>query len=232
MVTRWRWCWMDGRAQSIYGHNYVKMGVALAMFGGEPKLVDKHAIRGDINVLVLGDPGTAKSQFLKYVQQTAQRAVYTTGKGASAVGLTASVRLDQLTRHVWVWVGVGWRSWSGAWGGRGLGWRELERAVVYVMFCGGGGGVVCTSAHMCVLITRCLVLVRWQRVDVRRRCAGIGRSRRMSDRRIRQNERRRPHLYPRSDGAAEHLHLQSRHHCVAQGPVQCDRCGQPRKRPI
>lgn len=59
----------------------------------------KHRIRGDINVLILGDPGVAKSQFLKYVQKTAGRAVYTTGKGASAVGLTASVHKDPITRE-------------------------------------------------------------------------------------------------------------------------------------
>jgi DNA replication licensing factor MCM2 len=57
----------------------------------------KHRIRGDINILLLGDPGTAKSQFLKYVEKTANRAVFTTGQGASAVGLTASVRKDPIT---------------------------------------------------------------------------------------------------------------------------------------
>jgi DNA replication licensing factor MCM2 len=55
------------------------------------------SIRGDINVLLLGDPGTAKSQVLKYVEKTAHRAVFATGQGASAVGLTASVRRDPLT---------------------------------------------------------------------------------------------------------------------------------------
>jgi DNA replication licensing factor MCM2 len=56
-------------APSIYGHQFVKRGLALAMFGGEAKDVGgKHRIRGDINVLLLGDPGTAKSQFLKYVE--------------------------------------------------------------------------------------------------------------------------------------------------------------------
>jgi len=70
------------------------------MFGGTPKNpAGKHRIRGDINVLMLGDPGTAKSQFLKYVEKTAHRAVYTTGQGASAVGLTASVRRDPITRE-------------------------------------------------------------------------------------------------------------------------------------
>ena len=56
--------------------------------------------RGDINVLLIGDPGTAKSQFLKYVEKTSTRAVYTTGKGASAVGLTATVAKDPIT-HEW-----------------------------------------------------------------------------------------------------------------------------------
>ena len=56
-------------APSIYGHQFVKKGLALAMFGGESKDVNgKHRIRGDINMLLLGDPGTAKSQFLKYVE--------------------------------------------------------------------------------------------------------------------------------------------------------------------
>ena len=85
-------------APSIYGHETVKLGIAMAMFGGREKNVNqKHRIRGDINVLLLGDPGVAKSQFLKYVEKTAPRAVYTTGKGASAVGLTASVHKDPLT---------------------------------------------------------------------------------------------------------------------------------------
>ncbi len=87
-------------APSIFGHEDVKTAVALALFGGVPKNpLNKHRIRGDINVLMLGDPGTAKSQLLKYIEKTANRAVYTTGQGASAVGLTASVRKDPMTRE-------------------------------------------------------------------------------------------------------------------------------------
>ncbi|CAH8254694.1 unnamed protein product [Arabidopsis lyrata] len=87
-------------APSIYGHEDIKTALALAMFGGQEKNIKgKHRLRGDINVLLLGDPGTAKSQFLKYVEKTGQRAVYTTGKGASAVGLTAAVHKDPVTRE-------------------------------------------------------------------------------------------------------------------------------------
>ena len=67
------------------------------MFGGVAKNREKHRTRGDINVLLLGDPGIAKSQFLKSIQKVFPRCVYTTGKGASAVGLTASVRQDPHT---------------------------------------------------------------------------------------------------------------------------------------
>lgn len=53
-------------APSIYGHEDIKTAIALAMFGGQGKDAEgKHRVRGDINVLLLGDPGTAKSQFLK-----------------------------------------------------------------------------------------------------------------------------------------------------------------------
>jgi DNA replication licensing factor MCM2 len=72
----------------------------MSLFGGEPKNPGgKHKLRGDINVLLCGDPGTAKSQFLKYVEKTAHRAVYTTGQGASAVGLTAYVQKSPITRE-------------------------------------------------------------------------------------------------------------------------------------
>lgn len=89
---------INSMAPSIYGHTDIKTAVALSLFGGEAKTTKgAHHVRGDINVLLLGDPGTAKSQVLKYVEKTAQRAVFATGQGASAVGLTASVRRDPLT---------------------------------------------------------------------------------------------------------------------------------------
>uniref|UniRef100_A0A8C7D5I6 DNA replication licensing factor MCM2 n=1 Tax=Oncorhynchus kisutch TaxID=8019 RepID=A0A8C7D5I6_ONCKI len=85
---------------SIYGHEDIKRGLALALFGGEPKNPGgKHKVRGDLNVLLCGDPGTAKSQFLKYVEKVASRAVFTTGQGASAVGLTAYVQRHPVTRE-------------------------------------------------------------------------------------------------------------------------------------
>lgn len=92
---------IEAIAPSIYGHENIKMALALAMFGGVSKSLHhgRVRLRGDINVLLLGDPGTAKSQFLKYVYGVAPRSVYATGQGASAVGLTASVRKDPSTRE-------------------------------------------------------------------------------------------------------------------------------------
>merc|ERR1712203_194630 len=85
---------------SIFGHEDIKRGLALALFGGQAKdKSDKHKVRGDINALLCGDPGTAKSQFLKYVEKVAPRAVFTTGQGASAVGLTAYVQRSPVTKE-------------------------------------------------------------------------------------------------------------------------------------
>ncbi|KAF7249885.1 DNA replication licensing factor mcm2 [Varanus komodoensis] len=87
-------------APSIYGHEDIKRGLALALFGGEPKNPGgKHKVRGDINVLLCGDPGTAKSQFLKYVEKVSSRAIFTTGQGASAVGLTAYVQRHPVSKE-------------------------------------------------------------------------------------------------------------------------------------
>jgi DNA replication licensing factor MCM5 len=74
----------------------VKRAVACLLFGGARKqLADGTRMRGDINILLIGDPGTAKSQFLKFAEKAAPIAVYTSGKGSSAAGLTASIRSDR-----------------------------------------------------------------------------------------------------------------------------------------
>lgn len=90
-------------APSIFGHENVKKAVACLLFGGSRKfLPDGVKLRGDINVLLLGDPSTAKSQFLKFVEKTAPVAVYTSGKGSSAAGLTASVIRDNSSREFYL----------------------------------------------------------------------------------------------------------------------------------
>lgn len=73
----------------------IKKAIACLLFGGSRKcLPDGLTRRGDINVLLLGDPGTAKSQLLKFVEKVSPIGVYTSGKGSSAAGLTASVMRD------------------------------------------------------------------------------------------------------------------------------------------
>ncbi|TPP63353.1 DNA replication licensing factor mcm-5 [Fasciola gigantica] len=86
-------------APSIYGSIDIKKAIACLMFGGSRKrLPDGLCRRGDINMLLLGDPGTAKSQLLKFVERCAPVGIYTSGKGSSAAGLTASVNRDPSTR--------------------------------------------------------------------------------------------------------------------------------------
>jgi replicative DNA helicase Mcm len=85
-------------APSIYGYREIKEGIAYLLFGGVPKVLpDGMRIRGDINVLLVGDPGTAKSQILQYVARIAPRGIYTSGKGSTAAGLTAAVVKDRTT---------------------------------------------------------------------------------------------------------------------------------------
>ena len=85
-------------APNVHGHLDVKKGLLLQLFGGIGKrTADGIKLRGDINVCIVGDPATAKSQFLKYVQEFLPRAIYTSGKSSSAAGLTASVRKDMET---------------------------------------------------------------------------------------------------------------------------------------
>ncbi|KAL4238588.1 minichromosome maintenance protein 5 [Mactra antiquata] len=87
-------------APSIYGSFDVKKAIACLLFGGSRKrMPDGLTRRGDVNLLMLGDPGTAKSQLLKFVERCSPIAVYTSGKGSSAAGLTASVHRDPQTRN-------------------------------------------------------------------------------------------------------------------------------------
>lgn len=82
-------------APSIYGVEQEKLAIALQMFSGVRKNVGDKRIRGDMHVLLLGDPGTAKSQLLQYVSDVMPRSSYTTGEGSSKVGLTgAAVKSD------------------------------------------------------------------------------------------------------------------------------------------
>jgi len=90
-------------APSIFEMDDVKKGILLQLFGGTNKSFEKGGnpkYRGDINVLLCGDPSTSKSQLLKYVHRIAPRGVYTSGKGSSAVGLTAYVTRDPETRQL------------------------------------------------------------------------------------------------------------------------------------
>ena len=85
-------------APSVHGHLDIKKGVMLQLFGGIMKKTKEGIkLRGDINICIVGDPATAKSQFLKYICQFLPRAIYTSGKASSAAGLTASVIKDPET---------------------------------------------------------------------------------------------------------------------------------------
>lgn len=83
---------------SVYGHLDVKKGILLQLFGGVHKsTMEGIKLRGDINICIVGDPSTAKSQFLKYICSFLPRSIYTSGKASSAAGLTASVLKDPET---------------------------------------------------------------------------------------------------------------------------------------
>ena len=90
-------------APSVYEMDDVKKGILLQLFSGTNKTFEKGGspkYRGDINVLLCGDPSTSKSQLLSYVHKIAPRGVYTSGKGSSAVGLTAYVTRDPESRQL------------------------------------------------------------------------------------------------------------------------------------
>jgi DNA replication licensing factor MCM5 len=93
----------DCIAPSIYGNRDIKKSILCLLLGGSKKILpDGMKLRGDINVLLLGDPGTAKSQLLKFVEKVAPISIYTSGKGSSAAGLTASVQRDKSTREFYL----------------------------------------------------------------------------------------------------------------------------------
>ena len=84
-------------APSIRGYREVKEAIALQLFGGAAKqLEDGTKLRGDIHILIVGDPGIGKSQILKYVSKLAPRSIYTSGKGTTGAGLTAAAVRDEL----------------------------------------------------------------------------------------------------------------------------------------
>jgi len=90
-------------APSIFEEDEVKRGLLCQLFGGTPKAVvraSKGRCRPDINTLLCGDPSTAKSQLMQYAYKLAPRGIYTSGKGSSAVGLTASINKDPVTREL------------------------------------------------------------------------------------------------------------------------------------
>jgi len=78
-------------APSIYGYEHIKEAIMYLLFGGVPKFLPDINVRGELNVLLVGDPGTAKSQLLQYVARLAPRGLYTSGRGTTAAGLTAAV---------------------------------------------------------------------------------------------------------------------------------------------
>jgi len=89
-------------APSIYGYEDIKEAIALQLFSGVTKLLPDGAhIRGDIHILLVGDPGIAKSQLLRYVKRLAPRGIYTSGKSTTSAGLTATAVKDEFGDGRW-----------------------------------------------------------------------------------------------------------------------------------
>ncbi|MFQ6051579.1 MAG: minichromosome maintenance protein MCM [Candidatus Hydrothermarchaeota archaeon] len=93
---------LDSIAPSIFGFEMAKEAIILQLFGGVPKkLPDDTKIRGDIHIFLIGDPGIAKSQLLRYVSHLAPKGIYTSGRGATGAGLTASAIKDDFGEGSW-----------------------------------------------------------------------------------------------------------------------------------
>jgi len=94
---------IDSIAPSIYGYREVKEAIALQLFGGRSgkKLADGTSIRPDIHILMIGDPGVAKSKMLQYVDNIAPKSIYVTGKGTTGAGLTATAEKDEFSEGAW-----------------------------------------------------------------------------------------------------------------------------------
>ncbi|HDN83462.1 MAG TPA: minichromosome maintenance protein MCM [Candidatus Altiarchaeales archaeon] len=90
-------------APGIYGYREVKEAIALQLFGGTPGKVlpDGTRLRSDIHILLIGDPGVAKSRILQYVNQIAPKSIYVTGKGTTGAGLTATAEKDEFAEGGW-----------------------------------------------------------------------------------------------------------------------------------
>jgi replicative DNA helicase Mcm len=94
---------VESIAPSIYGYNEVKEAIALQLFGGRQGKVlpDGTKARGDIHLLLIGDPGVAKSRVLMFVDQIAPKSIYVTGKGTTGAGLTATAEKDEMADGAW-----------------------------------------------------------------------------------------------------------------------------------
>jgi len=94
-------------APNIYGHEEIKRGILLMLFGGVvKKTMEGSKLRGDINICIIGDPSTAKSQFLQFVTRILPRTIYTSGKASTSAGLTAAVMRDHETGEMGIEAGA------------------------------------------------------------------------------------------------------------------------------
>ncbi|MEM4634212.1 MAG: minichromosome maintenance protein MCM [Candidatus Anstonellaceae archaeon] len=93
----------DSIARGIYGHMEVKEALSLQLFGGTPGKTMKggNPIRDDMHILLIGDPGSAKTRFLQSIQLLAPKGIYVSGKSVTGVGLTASAEKDEMSEGGW-----------------------------------------------------------------------------------------------------------------------------------